>query len=297
MGRAKKSKGKDKVDASLENLKEWIDGHAINLSFQQRTALPIKELVNLPLVTSLDFSSNRLSSLGDGFGALANLVRIDLSNNELTELPQELCEMDDLRHLNLLGNKLVKFPYQFAKLKLKSLSLAKNPIDEEFLPRHIIGACTTDDERRKCARQVQAFLNETLVKIEKEAARLAKKADKKVIRVARRAAEAEELARAERKKVKAAERAKKQAEYAAKQEAEAGGAGAGADGGDAADDVDAVAVSGSTGCPMIRYFIMLIAFINLCLVAAIKLEIISAEDVAEQLAQLGIKDLLPVTKF
>ena len=83
------------------------------------------------LISVLDFSSNFLESLHDGFFVRFPVLKsLDLSKNKLKSLPSGIGACGQLSTLNLSGNKLASLPEDFgdASKSLKVLMISNNPL-------------------------------------------------------------------------------------------------------------------------------------------------------------------------
>lgn len=291
----KKSNGGKGGGGPVENLTEWKqDSFSVNLSLQRREEWPQATLEKNNLITTIDFSTNRLVSLPPNFGNLNHIVRLDFSNNELAELPESFGELLHLRWLDLSNNRLTELPYSFGELKaLQRLNLMNNPINPEVLPLEAVGPCITDADCKMCAKKIVPYLAKVWAKAEKAAEKKAKKLDKRADKLAVRAAVAEAEEREERKKEKAALRALKQAAwakenpeeaaaFAAKKAAEAdtASAAAGVGGGGDASDGEGALVKPGYSHSILRYGILLIVIGNLILLALTKFGYVSDADIA-----------------
>ncbi|KAL3879743.1 hypothetical protein ACJMK2_032029 [Sinanodonta woodiana] len=153
-----------------DNLKDEIVDGELDLSLNNLTTVPVKDLVPLTKATRLDLSCNLLKSLPNDFCTLKHLVKIDLSKNFLDSLPDNFGSLINLQHLDLLGNKLTLLPVSFYKLqKLKWLDLKDNPLEEEL--KGVAGDCLDEAQCKKCATQVVKYMfqmNERLVSFRKQ---------------------------------------------------------------------------------------------------------------------------------
>eukprot|EP00039_Didymoeca_costata_P029507 m.24966 g.24966 ORF g.24966 m.24966 type:complete len:283 (+) comp7660_c0_seq1:123-971(+) len=197
MPRKKGNKGEPKKD--IEDIKDYINGFAVDLSLQQREEFPFDTLAQHKLITAVDISTNRIQRLPDNFGELNHLVRINLSNNSLTSLPDSIGDLEYLKHLALRHNKIKELPLSLGQVKLQTLDLYDNPINHDKLPEKVVGLCVSQKDMKDCARNVTEHLRIAVAKIEKKEA--AKK--RKEERLALEAFKAEEEEKARKKKEKA----------------------------------------------------------------------------------------------
>ncbi|WAQ98664.1 LRC59-like protein, partial [Mya arenaria] len=150
-----------------DNLKDKLEGNEIDLSLNNLTAVPVKELAEIPKATHLDLSCNLLADLPDTFCSLTYLVKIDLSKNLLTSLPDDFGNLTRLQYLDLLGNKLTVLPVSVYQLtKLKWLDLKDNPLAPEF--KAIAGDCLDEKQCKKCAKDIVDHMRIEHNRIEKK---------------------------------------------------------------------------------------------------------------------------------
>eukprot|EP01090_Pellita_catalonica_P021956 TRINITY_DN8364_c0_g1_i1.p1 TRINITY_DN8364_c0_g1~~TRINITY_DN8364_c0_g1_i1.p1 ORF type:complete len:787 (-),score=118.37 TRINITY_DN8364_c0_g1_i1:74-2434(-) len=76
------------------------------LNDNKLTSLPEKMFKALPLLSTLDISSNELSSLSPSIGQLLSLEILNLANNRLTSLPFEVGRLYHLKTLKVEGNSI-----------------------------------------------------------------------------------------------------------------------------------------------------------------------------------------------
>ncbi|KAL5012278.1 hypothetical protein ScPMuIL_010829 [Solemya velum] len=186
-----------------ENLKDKLDGNELDLSLNNISVVPVKELAALPKATRLDLSCNAITSLPDAFCSLTHLIKIDLSKNLLTELPEHFGSLINLQHLDLLGNQLNLLPVSVCQLKkLKWLDLKDNPLEPEL--KKVAGDCLDEPQCRKCAQQVVSHMK--VISSDMERIRQRKLKEKRELEANRKAKEEEEMnkVRADRKAAKQA---------------------------------------------------------------------------------------------
>ncbi|XP_046334725.2 leucine-rich repeat-containing protein 59-like [Haliotis rufescens] len=180
-----------------DNLRENLDGNELDLSLNNLSVVPVKELSAIPKATHLDLSCNVLTSLPDPFCNLTHLVKIDLSKNTLSSLPIRFGNLTHLQHLDLLGNQLTILPLGFFNLqKLKWLDLKDNPLDPGL--KQVAGDCLDETQCRKCAKNVLVYM--------KQANSEAERRKQKLLKEAREREAAEKLKEEEEQKKKKAEK-------------------------------------------------------------------------------------------
>uniref|UniRef100_A0A0N5C8D5 Leucine-rich repeat-containing protein 59 n=1 Tax=Strongyloides papillosus TaxID=174720 RepID=A0A0N5C8D5_STREA len=123
------------VVLTLKELKDCFDDGDLDVSSLKLTHPPLyKDLVTLPSLSTIDLSSNLISSLSNDFCLLVKLTKIDLSKNQLTVLPENFGALVNLRKLDLFDNKLKDLPLSFGRLQnLKWLDISGNPLNENLL--------------------------------------------------------------------------------------------------------------------------------------------------------------------
>ncbi|ODG98072.1 hypothetical protein A4S05_10875, partial [Nostoc sp. KVJ20] len=86
-------------------------------------------IARLQKLTSLDLSSNKLTTLPEAIAKLQQLTTLNLSGNQLTTLPEAIGRLQQLTYLNLSRNKLTTLPEAIAHLQnLTWLDLNNNLI-------------------------------------------------------------------------------------------------------------------------------------------------------------------------
>ncbi|XP_076345047.1 uncharacterized protein LOC143244378 isoform X1 [Tachypleus tridentatus] len=195
------------------NLKDKIDGHELDLSLNELSEVPVKELAALPKATHIDLSCNRISSLPNNFATLNHIIRLDLSKNELKELPRNIGNMTRLQHLDLYGNKLTMLPLTFCRLKnLKWLDLKNNPLEPKL--KAVAGDCLDEKQCQQCAKKVVSFMQSIESDLEREKQKRLKEDRER--EAARKAAEEKEQER--QRKLKKAEKERRRAEKRSQKE-------------------------------------------------------------------------------
>ena len=85
----------------------------------------------LPSLTDLDLTNNRMERLLEEIGQLVGLRRLILQSNRLELLPDEIGELTNLTQLDLRSNKLTALPPSIANLgELVKLDLSYNQLTE-----------------------------------------------------------------------------------------------------------------------------------------------------------------------
>lgn len=197
------------------SLREKVEGNELDLSLNQLTEVPVKELALANKATQLDLSCNRIQTLPIDFVTLAHLVKIDLSKNRLTELPANFGNLLNLQYLDLYGNQIVNLPISFCRLKnLRWLDLKNNPLDTKL--KNVAGDCLDEKECQICAKKVVAYMQSIESDLEREKQKKLKAArEKEAIERAKIERELEE-----QRRVKKLEKEKRKAESRAKREAQ-----------------------------------------------------------------------------
>ena len=111
-------------------LPDWLGNltslTSLDVSSNELTSLP-ESLGNLTALTSLDLGYGRLGTLPDWLGNLTSLTSLDVSSNELTSLPESLGNLTALTSLDLSSNQLASLPDWLENLtSLTSLNLSSN---------------------------------------------------------------------------------------------------------------------------------------------------------------------------
>jgi Leucine-rich repeat (LRR) protein len=121
----------------------------LRLSNNALTSLSDSTTLELPALTYLDLSANRLSSLPD-MTSWTNLTTLRIGENKLTALPDGFLSLQKLRIADFTANDLTKLDERIALMEaLENLSLAANPLRErKFL------TMSTDDIRRDLASRL-----------------------------------------------------------------------------------------------------------------------------------------------
>jgi Leucine-rich repeat (LRR) protein len=106
----------------------------LNLSTNNLSALGGAETIDLPSLTLLDVSCNRLNALPD-MAACMSLVTLRASENSIDELPQGFIRLQSLRHVDVTSNNITTIDPEVARMEnLESFLIAANPIrDRKYL--------------------------------------------------------------------------------------------------------------------------------------------------------------------
>ncbi|KAG8198628.1 hypothetical protein JTE90_026525 [Oedothorax gibbosus] len=194
--------------------RDKIEGNELDLSLNQLTEVPVKELAAATKATCLDLSCNRIELLPNDFASLTHLVKIDLSKNKLTELPANFGNLLNLQHLDLYGNNIVNLPISFCRLKnLRWLDLKNNPLEPKL--KNVAGDCLDEKECQSCAKKVVVYMQSIESDMERAKQKKLKAArEKEALEKAKLDKELEEqrrLKKLEKEKRKAESKAKKEA--------------------------------------------------------------------------------------
>jgi len=193
------------------SLKDKVEGNELDLSLNQLTDVPVKELVAASKATHLDLSCNHIQSLPNDFATLTHLVKIDLSRNKLTELPHNFGNLINLQFLDLDRNELRNLPISFCRLRnLRWLDLKDNPLETRL--KAVAGDCLDEKQCQACAKKVVAYMQSIDSNLEREKQKKLKEdREKEAIEKARVEKELEEhrrLKKLEKERRKAESRAR-----------------------------------------------------------------------------------------
>ncbi|XP_031347226.1 leucine-rich repeat-containing protein 59-like [Photinus pyralis] len=149
------------------NVRDKVEDGEMDLSMLDLQEVPIKEIISIKKVHTLDLSNNHISSLPTNFSTLHCLTKLDLSKNKLTELPDNFGDLVKLKHLDLYRNQLQHLPLNFSKLRaLRWLDLKDNPLVPAIA--NIAGPCLETKQCQDCARNIVAFYTKLEQKVEHE---------------------------------------------------------------------------------------------------------------------------------
>lgn len=90
------------------------------------TSLP--DIVNMPNLDSMNFSSNLLTTLPNNFDKAPLLRSVSFNANLLTEIPSTLLNLPKLQTINFINNQIKYFPDILDLPKLKTLKVYNNSI-------------------------------------------------------------------------------------------------------------------------------------------------------------------------
>ncbi|KAL1518060.1 hypothetical protein ABEB36_001741 [Hypothenemus hampei] len=148
-------------------VKERVTDGKVDLSMSDLDDVPVKDIVALKKIYSLDLSDNRLLLLPSSFTTLTFLIMLDLSKNELKELPEDFGMLSKLQYLDLYKNNLERLPLSFGQLSaLKFLDLKDNPLVPAVA--NVAGSCEDHKGCQQCAKNIVRFFKELQVKIDEE---------------------------------------------------------------------------------------------------------------------------------
>lgn len=203
------------------SLKSRLDGNSLDLSLNELTEPPVKELAELPKAVKLDLSCNKIATLPDAFCALTHLKELDLSKNQLRELPANFGRLSALQKLDLYGNNLTTLPLSMCRMKaLRWLDLKGNPLEARL--KAVAGDCLDEKQCQQCAKKVVEYLQAQESELEREKQkRLRAQREQEALRKAEEEKEAERQRlekKAEREKKKAEQRQKKEQQLKQKRE-------------------------------------------------------------------------------
>jgi len=108
--------------------------HTCNISHNVISKIPPKLALNFTLVTELNFSHNRISTLPNEMVNCSQLENLDISANSFVQLPPVLAEIPSLRKINARKNFVAELEVEAmvaACPGLEHLNLEENPLKRE----------------------------------------------------------------------------------------------------------------------------------------------------------------------
>ncbi|XP_057656174.1 leucine-rich repeat-containing protein 15-like [Diorhabda carinulata] len=102
----------------------------LDFSFNVITAVPKRAFDGMPVLKELNFEHNKISAIGSGaFRKLSSLQVLNLRSNVLTTINVDVFgDRISINSMNLASNRFNDIPIDiFGKLKLKEISLSRNP--------------------------------------------------------------------------------------------------------------------------------------------------------------------------
>uniref|UniRef100_A0A182Y318 Disease resistance R13L4/SHOC-2-like LRR domain-containing protein n=1 Tax=Anopheles stephensi TaxID=30069 RepID=A0A182Y318_ANOST len=119
------------LDRSNEEDSWWNQKSLTTLDLSSNTLTTISENIqNLADLTVLNLQDNALTSLPSGIGALTKLTKLTVSRNKLTELPDSFFQLKELKHLNLSHNEFPELNPNISDLiMLEVLDVSFNSIN------------------------------------------------------------------------------------------------------------------------------------------------------------------------
>ncbi|EAA04662.4 AGAP006993-PA [Anopheles gambiae str. PEST] len=109
----------------------WNQRSLTSLDLSSNTLTTISENIqNLVDLTVLNLQDNALTSLPAGIGALTKLTKFSVARNKLTELPESFFQLKELKHLNLSHNEFAEMNPNISDLiMLETLDVSFNSIN------------------------------------------------------------------------------------------------------------------------------------------------------------------------
>ncbi|KFB52891.1 AGAP006993-PA-like protein [Anopheles sinensis] len=119
------------LERSNEEDSWWNQKSLTTLDLSSNTLTSISENIqNLADLTVLNLQDNALTSLPEGIGALTKLTKLTISRNKLSELPESLFRLKELKFLNLSHNEFPEVHPNISDLiMLESLDISFNSIN------------------------------------------------------------------------------------------------------------------------------------------------------------------------
>jgi len=114
----------------LSELENAVKDSVYSLDLRREKLYTIPSIVyELPNLTVLNLSKNKLELIGDSLKMLSKLKRLDLSNNKMKAIPYAVYQLSNLTHLSLGLNQIDRVPDEIGYLtKLEVLNLYDNAI-------------------------------------------------------------------------------------------------------------------------------------------------------------------------
>ena len=127
----------------VHRCKDARDSEMLDLSSCTLLHIPegVLHLMKHYNVIKCNLSNNLLSKLSPRFGTcFTNITTLDLSTNNISSLPKDIVQCKRLEHINLSTNSLVVFPYILLEIKkLSEINVSSNfiaEIDDEAVESH-----------------------------------------------------------------------------------------------------------------------------------------------------------------
>jgi len=163
------------------NIKDKVKNNKLNLSGQNLTEIPVKELIPLK-ISHLDLSNNKITSTDNVFSLLPSLVKLDLSNNQIKSVAGDIGSLQKLVYLSLANNKIKDLPKSLSKLRqLKHLNLNNNPLKSELA--EAVGPTQNNAQCQSAAANALVYLKDNKSENKKQDEKQNKKKDKKSSKV------------------------------------------------------------------------------------------------------------------
>ncbi|XP_053666913.1 leucine-rich repeat-containing protein 40 [Anopheles marshallii] len=119
------------LDRSNEEESWWNQKSLTTLDLSSNTLTTISDNIqNLADLTVLNLQDNALTSLPNSIGTLTKLTKLSVSRNKLTELPESFFQLKELQHLNLSHNEFPEMNPNISDLiMLETLDVSFNSIN------------------------------------------------------------------------------------------------------------------------------------------------------------------------
>jgi len=120
----------------LSELNNAVKDSVYSLDLRREKLYAIPSIVyELPNLTKLNLSKNKLELLNDSLSLLKNLSHLDLSNNKMKAIPYAIFQLEALTQLSFGMNQIDRIPDEIVYLKnLESLDMYDNAI-QYFSPK------------------------------------------------------------------------------------------------------------------------------------------------------------------